>query len=261
VYAIGLLAPASHLIADSFMQQLTLDAVSPIVAALFGGLVVSLICQRVQNHRAELQQCEERKIAERERRSHISLDMMRVAFAFYRRLIDVTRTEQYDGEDKVSLDELPKHYEEFRISARVLEEQLRVYIPGREARWLWHGAVDMLSVRYYRLVHVGPRLDGMINTVAAHLSDEEIPEIVRLKFLKLEDLALDDRVAFHNKVMKKFEELLELVINVVVHYELEPTEVDPVFLRLGRGSRLPEPVAVDGQEAGKREQGSYYSWA
>lgn len=243
--------------AGSFMQQLTLDAVSPILAALLGGLAVTLICQRVQNHRAEFQRQEERKHAERERRSQISLDIMRVAFSFYTRLIEVARVEQYEGEEKVVLGELPKHYEEFRIAARVLEEQLRVYTPGGEARWLWHGVVDMLSVRYYRLAHFGPRLIGMIDTQGRHPGDEEIPENVRARLLGPEGLQWDNRVEFHNRVMKKFEELLELVINVVVHYELNPPEVDPVFLSPGRGSRLLEPSAANG---GKPND-SYYSWA
>lgn len=227
---------SGHATADSFSHQIILNSIGPVIAALLGGLVVTLICQRVQNHRAELRQQEDRKRAERERRAQISLDIMRIAFGFYTRLIEVTRVEQY--EDKVSLGDLPAHYQDFRIDARVLEEQLRVYIPGSEARWLWHGVVDMLSLRYYRIAHKGARLDGMINTHAQHAKDQGIPASIRGSFLGPEDLRWDDRVVFHDRIMKKFEDMLTRVINVVVHYELDPLEVDPVVLSPGRGSRL-----------------------
>jgi hypothetical protein len=112
-----------HSTADSFSHQIVLSVIGPIVAALLGGLVVTLICQRIQNHRAELRQEEDRKRAERERRAQISLDIMRIAFGFYTRLIEITRVEQYEG--TVSLGSLPRHYQAFRVDARVLEEQLR----------------------------------------------------------------------------------------------------------------------------------------
>ena len=191
MHALGLSVIVTLATVESFLRQAALDAISPIVAALLGGLLVTLICQQVQARhaaevrreereraehkqkeellrselkqqeelqRSELRQEEDRLQAERERRNQLSLDIMRIAFGFYARLIELTRVEEYEGEDQVNLDDLPKHYEEFRITARVLEEQLRVYFPNGEARWLWHGVIDMLSVRYYRLVHKGPRL-------------------------------------------------------------------------------------------------------
>ena len=136
--------------------------------------------------------------------------------------------------------DLPKHYEEFRITARVLEEQLRVYFPDGEARWLWHGVVDMLSVRYYRLVHKGPRLDGMIETHSKHPTDEKIPENIRPFFLGSDDLQWGDCQRFHNKVMKRFEELLAMLINLVVHDDMN-WHGDPVVLEPGRGPRLGAP--------------------
>lgn len=227
---------AGHATAEPFMHQVILNAVGPVVAALLGGLIVTLICQKVQNRRAELRQQEDRDRAERERRAQLSLAIMRIAFGFYTRLIEVTRVEQYEG--KVSLGDLAQRYQDFRIDARVLEEQLRVYIPGGEARWLWHGAVDMLSLRYYRIAHKGPRLDGMIATHGQHPEDQGIPVSIRGILLGPEDLKWDDRVVFHDRVMEKFEELLTRAINFVVNYELDPQEVDPVILDPGRGPRL-----------------------
>lgn len=241
--AAGLAALAAHGAAEPLWQQAALDMVAPLAAALFGGLAVTLICQRVQEHRAELKQAEERDRAEQERRSQLSLDIMRVAFAFYTRLIEVTRVEHYQGDIRAHLGDLARYYENFRIDARVLEEQLRVYLPGGEARWLWHGVVDMLSLRYYRLVFPGPRLDGMIKTHGHHPQDPEIPESVRGGFLGPPDLEWADRVVFHDTVMQKFEDMLTRVINLVVHGDLEPAAVDPVVLSVGRGSGLGHATA------------------
>ncbi len=243
----------------AFWRQAALDAVSPVLAALLGGLAVTLICYRVQARHAEqvrreereraehkqeeellrsdLRQEEDRLRAERERRNQLSLDIMRIAFGFYTRLIEPTRVEAYEGEDQVDLGDLPKRYEEFRITARVLEEQLRVYFPDGEARWLWHGVVDMLSVRYYRLVHRGPRLDDMIETHSKHPTDGKIPQSIRPLFLGPDDFAWADRQSFHNKIMKRYEVLLTKLINLVVHDDMN-WHGDPVVLEPGRGSRL-----------------------
>lgn len=237
---IGLFGSNDQSIVDSFWQQAVLNTISPVLAALLGGLVVSLIIQRLQDHRAtlrqleecqrsELKQQEELQRAASERRTQISLEMMRVAYSFYVRLIELTRVEHHQGTPR--LGDLAGHYQEFRIAARVLEEQLRVYFPGGEARWLWHGAVDMLSVRYYRLAHPGPRLDAM-------------DAGIRALFLRHEDLKWVDRIEFHNTVLRKFEELLVKVINLVVHGQLDTPEVDPVFLAPGRGPRLTSPLSA-----------------
>lgn len=243
----------------AFWRQAALDAVSPIVAALLGGLAVTLICYRFQARHAEqvrreereraehkqeeellrsdLRQEEDRLRAERERRNQLSLDVMRIAFGFYTRLIELTRVEAYEGEDQVNLGDLSMHYENFRITARVLEEQLRVYFPDGEARWLWHGVVDMLSVRYYRLVHTDQRLDDMIRTHSKHPTDGQIPQSVRPLFLGPDDFRWDDRQKFHNRIMERFEVLLTKLINLIVHDDMN-WNGDPVVLEPGRGSRL-----------------------
>ena len=277
MHALGLPITAAVATVGPFWRQAALDAVGPIVAALLGGLLVTLICQQVQarhaaevrreeheraeykqkeellrsdlkqqeeRQRSELRQEEDRLQSERERRNQLSLDIMRIAFGFYTRLIELTRVEEYEGEDQVNLGDLPTHYEEFRITARVLEEQLRVYFPDGEARWLWHGMVDMLNARYYRLAHKGPRLDGMIETHSQHPADEKIPKSIRPFFLGPDDFRWDDRQRFHNKVMQRFEELLAMLVNLVVHEDMN-WKGDPVVLEPGRGPRLGAPGLGD----------------
>jgi hypothetical protein len=222
--------------ADSFWRDAALNSVSPVLAAVLGGLVVSLIIERVQGRRSELRREDERQRAETERRSQLGLDIMKTAFTFYTRLIEATRVEEHEGLNKIDYNLLRERYQDFRIAARVLEEQLRVYLPGGEARWLWHGAVDMLSLRYYRLAHKGPRLDGMIKGHGQHHTDHEIPVTVRQIFPGPEQLKSINRVQFHNVVMKKHEEMLTKLINIIVHDQLDWAG-DPVALP-GRGSGL-----------------------
>jgi hypothetical protein len=214
--------------ADSFWRDAALNSVSPILAAALGGLVVSLIIQRVQERRSALRREEERRQTETERRTQLGLEIMTTAFAFYRTLIEATR-EEHEGIYQIDLSGLRGQYQDFRVAARILEEQLRVYLPGGEARWLWHGVVDMLSLRYYGLAHQGPRLDGMITGHAKHIADDEIPITIRRIFPKPEDLKTEDRVQFHNTVMEKYEDMLTKLINLVVHGQLEWAG-DPVAL-------------------------------
>ena len=221
--------------ADSFWREAALNSVSPVIAAALGGLVVSLIIQRVQDRRSELRREEERRRTDAERRTQLGLEVMKTAFAFYRRLIEATR-EEHEGLYKIDLGTLHVQYQDFRIASRVLEEQLRVYLPSGEARWLWHGVVDMLSLRYYRLAHEGSRLGGMITGHSKHPTDDEIPITIREIFPKPEDLKLEDRVQFHNTVMERYEDMLTKLINLIVHGQLEWAG-DPVALRR-RGSSL-----------------------
>jgi hypothetical protein len=221
--------------ADSFWREAVLNSVGPIIAAGLGGLIVGLIIQRVQDRRTDLRHEEDRRRTDTERRTQLGLEVMKTSFAFYRRLIEAIREEQ-EGLYKIDLGILRVQYQDFRIAARVLEEQLRVYLPSGEARWLWHGVVDMLSLRYYRLAHEGSRLGGMIAGHSMHPTDVEIPITIREIFPKPEDLKLEDRVQFHNTVMERYEDMLTKLINLIVHGQLEWAG-DPVALH-GRGPSL-----------------------
>ena len=67
-----------------FWRQAALNAVGPIVAAVFGGAAVDLVV-RLAQHRREL----------RRLRSSLSIDMMQVAYSFYRPMIEIIRFEAY----------------------------------------------------------------------------------------------------------------------------------------------------------------------
>jgi hypothetical protein len=50
----------------------------------------------------------------------MALDIMRTAFSFYTRLIEVTRIEEHEGSYEIDFNSLLRYYQEFRIAARVL---------------------------------------------------------------------------------------------------------------------------------------------
>ena len=225
------------MLADTFWRQVALNAVSPIITALLGGLVVGFLIQWARGLR-ERQQL----------RSALSFDMMRTAYSFYCSLIEAIRQEYYAALQETShrhffafrgkaqqhadLGDLAHQYKEFRIAARVIEEQLRVNFPDVHARWLWHGAVDMLSARYFHLVHVPKRFNDMIKMHSEHAADPEIPDDTRKQFMTPADHQDDETV--DAELLRRFEVFLNEAIRVVLKLKIDPPSGAAV-LRPGRG--------------------------
>jgi hypothetical protein len=223
----------------AFWRQVTLNAVSPIVAVVFGGIIVNFVVRLAQRRRER-----------QELRSSLSLDMIQAAYGFYRPLIEVIRKESYsapqDRTDRhlfifrskarrqsVDFGDLAQQYEEFRMTARVIEEQLRISFRKADARWLWHGVVDMLSARYYRLAHTPQRFNDMIKTHGEHRIDPEIPEDTRQLFMTLDDYRNEKTV--DAELLLRYETLLNEAIRVVLKQRIHPPS-GAAFVRPGRGS-------------------------
>jgi hypothetical protein len=222
-----------------FWKQAALNSVGPIVAAVFGGAAVDLVVRLAQNRR-ELHRL----------RSSLSTDMMRTAYGFYRPMIEIIRTESYanhlakaglyrfalHGKSRqkyMDMEDLTRRYEEFRIAARVIEEQLRVDLRSAKCRWLWHGVVDTLSARYYRLAHIPERYNGLVNTHGQHSEEAEIPREVR-EFL-MTPAQYKDLKTVDDELLYRFERLLNEASDAVLRCRFrKPGGV--AFLRPGRGS-------------------------
>ncbi len=221
-------------LADSFGQQVSVAVIGAFVTALLGGVAAGLIIQYAQNRREFVTV-----------RTQLSLEMMKIGYGFYYPLIEVIRQKHYGQEVEDTM--LPKQFEEFRISARVVEAKLHAYFNNQEARYMWHGVVDALSLRYYRLVYGkdSPRTLGMIETHSKHPADSEIPSTARALFLSYEELQNDQRV------MDTFEIMLDKAIELVLNRKLDPSTGAGAILRPGRGSRLGPMVSPS--EAGEAE--------
>ncbi|WP_405161379.1 hypothetical protein OG203_34280 [Nocardia sp. NBC_01499] len=209
---------------ENFWRQAALNAVSPTVAALLGGLVVSVLIQQAQARRET-----------RTLRQDLSTEMMTVAYAFYFRLTEVVRVEQHKAATPSSQrwvvppnpERFTRQFEEFRISARVLEERLRISFRDDSARWLWHGVVDMLTARYYRLVHIRERYEGLIKMYSQHPKDPEIPKQIQSLFLTLEEF--DDEETVDTKIMTQFEVMLNDSINEVLRRRIQALRAGAVL--------------------------------
>jgi hypothetical protein len=237
LYAPATTPSASRVLADTFWRQVALNAVSPIITALLGGLVVGFLIQWARGRR-ERQQL----------RSALSFDMIRTAYSFYCPLIEAIRRESYAALQRkayrrflvsrstlrqhADLSDLAYQYKEFRIAARVIEEQLRVSFPDVHVRWLWHGAVDMLSARYFHLAHVPERFSDMIKTHIEHTADPEIPEDTRKLFMTLADY--QDEKTVDAELLRRSELFLDEAIRVVLKLKIDPPSGAAV-LRPGRG--------------------------
>jgi hypothetical protein len=211
----------------SFWQEAALNAVSPVVAAILGGIVVGMLIQLAQDRRNLLQL-----------RNTLSVDMVRTSYKFYHPLIEVIRREQYAAASAppvasraTGADVLADEYEEFRLSARVIEEQLRINFPNAGVRWLWHGVVDMLSSRYYRQVHIPARFNDMIKVHSEHVDDPEIPPQIRAMFMTAAEYRSDTVDA---ELFKRFETFLNDAVREVLKLTNDPLSGAAV-LRPGRG--------------------------
>lgn len=215
-----------EMLADSFGQQVGVAAIGAFITALLGGVAAGLIIQYAQNRREFVTV-----------RTQLSLEMMRIGYSFYYPLIEVVRQKYYGQEVKGA--ELPKRFDEFRISARIVEAKLHAYFNNQEARYMWHGVVDALSLRYYGLMYGtdSPRTHGMMETHGKHSADVEIPPRARELFLSYEELSNDQRL------METFEVMLDKAIELVLNRKLDPSTGAGAILRPGRGSRL-EPVRL-----------------
>jgi hypothetical protein len=226
-------------LADTFWREAALNAVSPVLASLLGGLVVGSLVRWAQGRR-ERQQL----------RSALSFDMMRTAYSFYQPLIEAIRREHYTGREaagrhfiafrgkawqrqRADLGELAQQYKEFRIAARMIEEQLRVNFPDVHARWLWHGAVDMLSARYFHLAKVPERFNDMIKVHGEHAADPEIPEDTRKLFMAPAEYR--DGKTVDAELLRRYEIFLDAAIRVALRHKIDPPSGAAV-LRPGRGS-------------------------
>lgn len=212
-------------LAESFGDQIAVAVIGAMATAAFAGLAVGLIIQHLQRRREFLTF-----------KTSLTLDMMEVAYGFYTRLMEVARQQHYGQNGSTA--KLPEQFEEFRIAARVVEAKLHAYFPDEEARYLWHGVIDMLSIRYYRLFHGADsqRTLDMMATHGKHPSDPEIPANARRLFLNHEQLQNDDTV------MKRFEEMLNHSISLVLSGKLDTSPGGDAILQPGRGSRI-NPIA------------------
>lgn len=213
-----------HPVAASFWRQVALNAVSPIVAALLGGLVVSLIIQYTQDRRAMLAL-----------RTSLSFEVMQVAYACYYRVEEAIRRERYGQE--WDLEAIHQDYEDFRIAARVLEAKLHAYFKDGIARWLWHGVIDLLTVRYYTLVHKGQRFEDLIARHGKHPRELEIPATARAFFLNTDELRNDE------KVKRGFEIMLNETLKLILPRSFASSRGGPPILSAGIDPRLDETLA------------------
>lgn len=176
--------------------------------------------------------------------------MMRVAYSFYRSMIEMIRAEAYstlqvkEGRYRLAfrdksqqqhkdIEDLAQKYEEFRIAARVIEEQLRVDLRSAKCRWLWHGVVDTLSARYYRLAHIPERYSDMIRVHGQHSQETGIPKEVQE--LLMTSAQYQDLKTVNNELLKRFELLMNEATSAVLRCRFRQPG-GAAFLRPGRGS-------------------------
>jgi hypothetical protein len=180
----------------SWLHDASLNAVAPIV----GGLIITGALGIFQRRRKT-----------RTVRASLASEMMRVAYGFYMPLTESVRRVEH-SEASVAAGHLAKVYESYRVAARVIEAKLTIYYKDQTARWLWHGTVDMLNIRYYdhNFGSYHPRLEAMRARHGLHPGEEVIPPQARRMFLTV------DGLKDLNLVQNRFEVMLDSSIAAVL---------------------------------------------
>jgi hypothetical protein len=191
----GLVRMASTFLGSIFVAKsssglwkpILINATGPIIAVILGTTITGIAFHIVRVRRENMLLSLRRDQEYRELRIALSLEMMKLAYTFYYRTEEVIRQKKY--EEEIHDSDLAAQYDEFRIAARVVEESLRTRVSPADARWYWHGVIDLLTVRFYLLVHPGQRLDDLKENIGKHHDeDDRIPTSVRRSFLNTEEL-------------------------------------------------------------------------
>jgi hypothetical protein len=182
---------AASPVAESFWRQALLNTVGPLVAFLFGGLVAGFVVRRAQEAI--------RRQRNRDRSNNEGLA---------KQYLEAIRKRCIRGPS--DNEGLPKQCLEARIAGQVLEGKLEIYYPDGEARWLWHGVIDLLGVRYYQATGGGKPLDDFIKRHAKHPTQQDIPSRVRELFLNGEELRKEELV--NARFMDMLREAVRLVV-------------------------------------------------
>jgi hypothetical protein len=156
---------------DTFGERLLLQAVGPVITTVLGtlifGIFVAWIARKAQDRRSDNQlrderirsdnQLREERIrSENELRMQLIRQMTEAASSLYIATQDFWRKK---NDDKVEKDELAKcraeldqQYRASRVLGEVLERQLEAYFLPNTPKVLWHGTMDLLTIRYFHLI-------------------------------------------------------------------------------------------------------------
>jgi hypothetical protein len=130
--------------------------VAAVVGTLIIGTFVAWITRRAQDRRADNQLKEERIHAENQLRLELTGQMTEAASSLYMAMQNFWRNREREnvGDDKLAQlrEELDQQYRASRIKGEVLESRLETYFLSSDPKMLWHGTMDLLTVRYFHLI-------------------------------------------------------------------------------------------------------------
>jgi hypothetical protein len=146
------------MVATSFWYQAALNAVAPLVTAVFGlliaGIAVNFLARILQDRRAA-----------NELKHELISQMTETASTLYHYIglygrakadAELYVTHEGSREENMELSELrkslQKEYVTGRAQAEVIEARLAAYFDESRVSVAWHAVIDCLSVRYYNAV-------------------------------------------------------------------------------------------------------------
>ncbi len=182
---------------DPFWQRAILAAISPLLAAFVGTLVIGLFAARITDRIQVRRQ-------DRILREQLIVEMTQVASGIYietQRFWRATKVESTLPERVADLrTSLDERYLSAHVAGEALETRLRIYFVSDTPRLLWHAVRDLLTIRYFQLI--GLATDGLLERNAGpehtSLDVEQLrnPQVVlntyRSKILEATRAVLDE---------------------------------------------------------------------
>jgi hypothetical protein len=144
-----------------FSERLTLAIVGPLVTVILGTLIIGgliqLITNRAQNRRAKEDQKLEQRRSDNALRHELLSDMTEAASALYlaaQRYSRAKRDRSAQAQQELSdaRKALYEQYHKSRTLGEILESRLSAYFEVSEPQETWHKVMDLLTVRYFRVI-------------------------------------------------------------------------------------------------------------
>jgi hypothetical protein len=143
-----------------FWEKLILQLAGPLFTTVVGTLIIGTfgawITRKAQDRRADDQRREEHTRAEHELRIRLIGQMTEAGSNLYMATQDFWRKKEIENAPAEELDQhrkdLDMQYCASRVQGEVIERQLEVYFTSNEPKKYWHATMDLLTIRYFKLI-------------------------------------------------------------------------------------------------------------
>jgi hypothetical protein len=131
-----------------FWQQVVVQTVGPLVAAVVGTLIIGSIANDIARRAQQRRE-------DRELRVGVITQMTEAASALYRMTQQLWRASEREHAAQRFVDgiraALDNQYHKTRVAGEVIDSRLQVFFESDLPRCKWHATIDLLTLRYFQV--------------------------------------------------------------------------------------------------------------